>query len=153
MRGRKGGAAALLQGRRLVAVAEQYLRDCFASQEIGAGHVGDFISGLNRLCVLTGASGGLVESEDSSLKPLWRILRSWRLSVPGDFRCLVTQDPCPAVAVRFFVKGPARLSLATLLGFHCMLRPGEACALERSDVTLFAPEVLPRHPGASGIVP
>lgn len=152
VRGYVGGAAGLVAQRRLVAAASQYLRDCFASQEVGAGHMGDLIFALTRLCYMVGVSGGTVGAEDSSLTPLWRILRSWRLALPADFPSPVPQELCLAMGVRFLVRGPARLALAMLLGFRCPLRPGEACALERGGVTPFSPAVLPWYPGACGIV-
>lgn len=52
VRGHSGGAAALLADERLVAGLLRLPGDS------GAGHVGDVISGLNRLCFLTGGSGG-----------------------------------------------------------------------------------------------
>lgn len=79
---------------------------------------------------------------------MWRIPRSWRLSVPADCRCQVPQVLRWAVSCE-----GARAALprdAAGLSLHC--RPGEACALERGYATLFAQEVLPRFPGAYGIV-
>lgn len=78
--------APLISQRRLAPAASQYLRDCFASKVIGAGHVSDFISGLYRLCYSTGASGSAVGPERARARlevcQVLALVDSYRLPLP-----------------------------------------------------------------------
>lgn len=132
--------------------ATDYLREAFRSEDVGAGHVGTLISALTRLVHLTRALGGTVADHDEHFKPLWRLLRSWRLAVPAEFRRPVEVRLALALASYFWVCGPARLCWLVLLGFHCLLRPGEASGLSHDDVVIFDNSQVARYPDCYGVV-
>lgn len=99
------------------------------------------------------ALGGQVAEQDAQFKPLWKLLRSWRLAVPAEFRQPVEHRVALAPASYLRVCGPSRLCCLVLLGLHCLLRPGEVSQLGVDDVVIVERAPVARYPDCFGVVP
>ena len=63
-------------------VCIQYLRTCFAAGSLGQGQAGTLLSGLGRYVLLARSCGADLEDHQSVFRTLWRVHRSWSLSIP-----------------------------------------------------------------------
>ena len=71
-----------------------------------------------------------------NLKPVWNLIRAWRLEEPVEPR-----TPVPPLVVLSLLGGALSLGLPSLalaiwLGFHCLLRPVEATSIRLHDLRL-----------------
>jgi len=68
-----------------------------------------------------------------SLKPTWRLLRSWRDREPVEVRHPIHLELLKACVVIALCWGWERFSMLLWLGYHALLRPGELTALTPDD--------------------
>ncbi len=71
---------------------------------------------------------------DVLFDPLWRAYRQWHAVEPGEFRLLVPQKVCLAMAGVCISCHKWDLCLFILLSFHCLLRPAECLGLMWNDL-------------------
>ena len=86
------------------------------------------------------------------LRALWRIHKSWMLTVPGEFRSLVNFRVALACAVASLLAVHVPLALLGLLQFHCFLRPAKARTCRWCDLVAFSPAECERYPNSFGIL-
>eukprot|EP00971_Amphidinium_carterae_P244274 4850209-Amphidinium_carterae.2 len=72
----------------------------------------------------------------SKIPRAWLTQRQWQRREPGHYRCPTPPREAIAIATVGWVLGNHRFSLAILLGYAGLLRPGEISALRRSHIVL-----------------
>jgi len=149
----RGLAALMAQG--LPALVEQavlYLRQMFSDHVFSGAQVGVLISGLKRFVGLSKALGVAMPDLGEAFRPLWRIHRSWVLSVPSEFRVAIDFRFTLAISLRAWRLGHQRLCLLFLVAFHCLLRPGEMVELRWDDLIVWDEMEAARFKDTSGFV-
>ena len=101
-----------------------YLEDLFASRTAGAKE-----KAAGAICAVQ-----LQWPEcRGHLRRAWRLLKSWKYAAPCRYRAPWPPMLACAVSTVLFGAGHFDAGLFVLLGFHCLLRPSETCALQWSD--------------------
>jgi len=121
-----GVAALLALGLEpLVQITVEYLRTHYSHAQLSAAEVGNLISGLKRLVIIAQSLGAPLPDPSLHFRALWRIHRSWALTVPSEFRQPVDFKLTILIAFWLWTHGHWRAALLVLIGFHGLLRPGE----------------------------
>jgi len=148
-----GVDALLRQGLpQLVAQAVTYLRQMFADHVFSGAQVGLLVSGLKRYINIARALGAQVEDPGFALQPLWRIHKTWLLSIPAEFRSAIDFRFTLAIGLRAWRWGYRGLCLLFLTAFHCLLRPGEMTELRWDDLVLWDAVEAMRFPNTFGFI-
>jgi len=145
--------ALLSQGvAALVAQTVTYLRQMYADHVFSGAQVGLLVSGLKRFINIARALGAPVADPGLAMQPLWRIHRSWLLSIPAEFRAAIDFRFTLAIGLRAWKLGQRSLCLLFLIAFHCLLRPGEMVELRWEDLVLWDEMEAARFQGTYGFV-
>jgi len=136
----------------LVQHTVHYLRAQFSSVRLSAGEVGNLVSGLRRIILLAQSLGADIPDPAAALRPLWRLHRSWVLSVPSEFRLPIDFRLTLALALQAWTSGSWPGAVLILLGFHCLLRPGEMVTLSWDCLRMWSPAEQARYADTYGLV-
>ena len=151
LRGCRGGAAEAHGQGVLMQEVAAYLRFAFLQRSLSSSGAGNLISALKRFVLIAGFLGVECGPRGVDFVPLWRLLRNWVRAIPLEFRCPVHLDAALALGVYFWVSGVPALTVFTILGFHCLLRPAECMNVTRKDIVLFSNDEVARY-GIYGVV-
>ena len=130
----------------------EHRRGAFASASLSSAKVGTLISGIRRFLLLARALGAEFDDHVPHLRALWRVHKSWVLTVPGEFRAPVNFRVALAATVASLLAGHLPLALLRLLQFHCLSRPAEARTCRWCDLVAFSPADCERYPRSFGMV-
>ena len=139
-------------GLSSLVVTVESVRGAFASAALSSGEVGTLISGIRRFLLLARAMGAQFDDHVPHLRALWRIHKSWMLTVPREFRSPVNFRVALACTVASLLAGHVLLALLCLLQFRCLLRPAAARTCRWCDLVAFSPAECERYPNSFGIV-
>ena len=98
----------------LVGVTVEYQRGALASAALSSGEVGSVISGIRRFLLLARALGAEFDDHVPHLRALWRVHKSWVLTVPSGLSCACKFSCCSRRHCRFAPcrSPPARASVS-----------------------------------------
>ena len=136
-----------------VGVAREFVRVAFKKHLLSGHEASTFCASLKRFLMFYQLQG-LEPQVDVTviLKPLWKLRRSWFNEIPCEFRCPVNLEIALSLCVFFLLSGQRRMCLLTLLGFHCLLRPGEARAVRFDQFHFFRGMQRNVYRGVPGLV-
>ena len=113
----------LTQYRKLDWCASRYVKDLFESYK-----------GKSLASELLCALQVLEPPVRHHLPRSWRLIRAWEAKEPTQSREGWPMELALAVAMLAFRLRRPDVGLCVLLMYHCLLRPGEVCALRRHDI-------------------
>jgi len=137
----------------LLGVSREFIRVAFKKHLLTSHDVSTFCAALKRYLGFLQLQG--VEANVDLaivMKPLWRLRRNWFLEMPAEFRNPVNLNVALSLIVYFILVGKRRMALLTLLGFHCLLRPGEARVVKFKHFHFFSGLQGAWYSRVSGIV-
>lgn len=137
---------------RLAAEAVSYLREGFREGTLSSYGVNNMVAGLRRLLLLAGGLGASVGDVRAALAPIWRVVRSWHIALPPEFRAPVPAALAVAIATWGCTVGHWGFAAITLLGHHALLRPDEARTIRVCDLTFFGQAERCKCAGVYGVV-
>ena len=82
-----------------MALVAEYLRQGVRNNTVTAIDANCTAAGLRRLCLLSASLGHPVLGTTTGLRPVWRIIKGWRLALPAEFRTPVPLKLLLALAV------------------------------------------------------
>ena len=107
----------------LVGACIAYLRSVGQDRHLSAYAANTFAAALRRYVLLASSVGFPCVDYRSIMRPMWRVVRSWNLAVPPEFRQPVPGVIALALAAWAWGSGHLRFMVTVLLGHHCLLRP------------------------------
>ena len=129
-----------------------YIREGFREHTLTSSGVNYCVAGVRRYLLLAAALGAHLGDIRSAMAPVWRVVRSWHLALPPEFRMPVPSHIAVALATWAAACDQWPLALITLLGHHALLRPEEARCLRVSDIVIFEAGECERFPGIFGVL-
>jgi len=137
---------------KLVHLAIDYLRAAFRGSSLTSFGANTFAAALRRYLIIACSLGFFVPDVRGAMQPVWRIIRSWNLALPPEFRNPVPAQVALALATWAWATGKLRFGIMTLLAHHCLLRPEESRSIKLRDIILFLDPNGPSYPGVFGLV-
>ena len=136
----------------LVGTGIAYLRSVGQDRHLSAYAANTFAAALRRYVLLASSLGFPCVDYRSIMRPMWRVVRSWNLAVPPEFRQPVPGVIALALAAWAWVSGHLRFMVTVLLSHHCLLRPEEAREMLFGDIVLFEEAESEEYNNTLGLV-